>query len=99
MHENTPNTQGTLKDWGTDAAPWSDHASEITSLDVQRWVHVPSAHGMFSDCAQLAYADVSRLTTSGSTDFGEMFYECSSLRQVNFGRFDTSAATLMSLML
>lgn len=67
-----PDTQGTLENWGTDAAPWSDHASEITSLDVQGWVHVPSAHGMF--------------------------YECSSLRQVNFGRFDISAATIMSPM-
>lgn len=50
----------------------------------------------FSDCT--SFAGLDKLNTSDSTDFGAMFYNCSSISSLDLSSFDTSKATSFDAM-
>ncbi len=63
-----------------DSIPWAEYRSSIKSVEVvDNDISAKSTAYWFSDCTQLASAEISKLNTSNITDMNSMFLNCTSL--------------------
>ncbi len=83
--------RGTLARSATNTWPWTQYASQITSVKVASGVMAgKDASGMFADLTNAAHMDLSELDTSTTTDMGLMFDNCPALKTLDVSSFDTS---------
>ena len=79
-------------DWTT-TVPWADHVGDVTSVEVvDEGIRPISLQAWFGLMNNLETCDVSKLDTSRSAVFWDMFYHCSKLKSLDLHTFDTSSA-------
>lgn len=71
---------------------------ELTFLSDDTIVVNKNASYLFKNLIKLKSIEFNNFSTSGATNMGEMFYECSNLTTLDLSNFDTSQVTNMTSM-
>lgn len=76
------------------------YCKSLKQLDLSEWHtnKITSMEGIFNGCVSLVDLDISNITlsTSGFPNMDTAFYNCSSLKNINWGNFWTNSAERMS---
>ena len=79
-------SSGELADWDScDGIPWYSQRESIKSAFVKPGVSAKTCFGMFYGCANLASANLSGLDFPTVKNMSQMFYGCSSLKEIPAG--------------
>lgn len=83
-------------------------ASSLTKFDASTWYapNVANMWGMFASCSSITEIDISGISTanannqgSGTVLIGHMFHDCTNLKKLTIGSFDTNNITTVESVL
>lgn len=87
MRPASESTSGVLEEWATAKnVPWHSLRSSIVAVRVEDGVSALAVQGMFADCSNMVFADLSGFDTTKAIDMEGMFSGCSSLEFVKLGK-------------